>query len=223
MSLFDYWDTNRPSIKRRKLETEVPLPLTKTQRDIAEAPKESPSDESQSLETEDSVPLASANEGTLNEKDDGAIPGSQTELESALPPVEADTKAIEEYEFSQKSGDDEEKELSLQQRMRDGKWRKGKTSIYVDAFNLALDTVLAEEAHLFSEAEKEVFQHWRVLPYESQYLYVPEILTMLLLEFNGKSVTDRPDMSASFCARPLRGIESINWLTTRILLMCRKL
>ncbi|KAL4760819.1 fanconi-associated nuclease 1 [Aspergillus foveolatus] len=172
MSLFDYWDTNRPSIKRRKLGTEVPLPLTKTERDIAEVPKESPSDESQSLETEDSVPLASAEEGPLDENDDGAIPGSQTELESALPPVEADTKAIEEYEFSQKAGDDEEKELSLQERMRDGKWRKGKSSIYVDAFNLALDTVLAEEAHLFSEAEKEVFQHWRELSYESQYLYV---------------------------------------------------
>ncbi|CBF71232.1 hypothetical protein AN6678.2 [Aspergillus nidulans FGSC A4] len=172
MSLFDYWDTNRPSIKRRKLATEVPLPLIKTQRDIAEVPKEPPSDESQNLETEDLVRLASADEGPLNEKDNGAIPGSQTELESALPPVEADTKAIEEYEFSQKSGDDEEKELSLQVRMRDGKWRKGKSSIYVDAFNLALDTVLAEEAHLFSKAEKEVFQHWRELSYESQYLYV---------------------------------------------------
>jgi Fanconi-associated nuclease 1 len=223
MSLFDYWDTNRTSIKRRKLATEVPLPLTKTQRDLAAVPKESPSDESISLETEDSVPPASADEGPLNENDDCAIPGSQTELESALPPVEADTKAIEVYELSQKSGDDEERELSSQERMRDGKWWKGKSSIYVDAFNLALDTVLAEEAHVFSEAEKEVFQHWRELSYESQYLYVPEILAMLLLEFKGKSVTDWPDMSASFCARPLRGIESINWPTTRILLMCRKL
>ncbi|KAL4992781.1 VRR-NUC domain-containing protein [Aspergillus falconensis] len=172
MSLLDYWETSRPSIKRRKLATEGSTPQTKPKEEPARVSKKSPSDESASLKAEDPIPLASADEGPLNEQDDGANPGSQTELESALPPVEADTQAIEEYESLQISGDWEEEELSLQERMRSGKWRKGKSSIYVDAFNLALDTVLAEEAHLFSEAEKEVFRHWRQLSYESQYLYV---------------------------------------------------
>ena len=45
------------------------------------------------------------------------------------------------------------------------------SSLYTDAFNLALDTVLAEESHLFSEQETEVFQKYRSLPYEAQYLY----------------------------------------------------
>lgn len=49
-------------------------------------------------------------------------------------------------------------------------WGRGKSSIYVDAFNLALETVLAEEAHLFDEAEMEVFRQWRNLAYEAQYL-----------------------------------------------------
>lgn len=45
------------------------------------------------------------------------------------------------------------------------------SSLYTDAFNLALDTVLAEESHLFSEQEAEIFQRYRSLPYEAQYLY----------------------------------------------------
>ncbi|RPB19861.1 coiled-coil domain-containing protein MTMR15 [Terfezia boudieri ATCC MYA-4762] len=46
------------------------------------------------------------------------------------------------------------------------------SSLYTDAFNLALNTVLAEEFHLFSEQETEIFQKYRLLPYEAQYLYV---------------------------------------------------
>ena len=46
----------------------------------------------------------------------------------------------------------------------------GRSSIYVDAFNLALDTVLEDEAHLFSRAERCVFEQWKVLGYEAQYL-----------------------------------------------------
>ena len=49
-------------------------------------------------------------------------------------------------------------------------WTKGKSSIYVDAFNLALETVLDDERHLFDEKEMEVFNQWRVLHYEAQYL-----------------------------------------------------
>lgn len=54
----------------------------------------------------------------------------------------------------------------------DSLWVKGQRSIYVDAFNLALDTVLENEAHLFDERERHVFDQWKALGYESQYLYV---------------------------------------------------
>ncbi|KAL1889552.1 hypothetical protein Sste5346_008800 [Sporothrix stenoceras] len=47
-----------------------------------------------------------------------------------------------------------------------------RSSIYVDAFNIALDTVLEQEEHLFNEKEKIVFAAWRGLHYEAQYLYV---------------------------------------------------
>ncbi|KAL2799027.1 VRR-NUC domain-containing protein [Aspergillus keveii] len=173
MSLLDYWDTKRPSVKRRRLSPEVSTPESKSTRDSGKETEDSPSDETPKVkdETTRAIPTTSADEGPLK-NDEDAIPNSQTELESALPTVETDTQAIEEYESSQRAKEDEDEELSLQERMRDGKWRKGKSSIYVDAFNLALDTVLAEEAHLFNEAENEIFQHWRGLSYESQYLYV---------------------------------------------------
>ncbi|KAL4905204.1 hypothetical protein BDW74DRAFT_20334 [Aspergillus multicolor] len=171
MSLLDYWDTSRPSVKRRKVAPEVSTPQTKPNREIGKVSEKSTLDEPPALKTENSLSLASADEGPLRD-DDGPISGSQTELESALPAINTDTQAIEEYESSQKAEDGDDKEMSLQERMRDGKWRKGRSSIYVDAFNLALDTVLVDEAHLFSESEKEVFRHWRELSYESQYLYV---------------------------------------------------
>ncbi|KAA8912775.1 VRR-NUC domain-containing protein [Sphaerosporella brunnea] len=47
------------------------------------------------------------------------------------------------------------------------------SSIYVDAFNLTLDTVLREEAYLFTEEEAAVFARYRQsLGYEAQHLYV---------------------------------------------------
>ncbi|KAK4499437.1 hypothetical protein PRZ48_009951 [Zasmidium cellare] len=93
----------------------------------------------------------------------------QTDLETALPPIETDKEAIEAYEASRAA---EQAELSLQERLDGNKWVRGKSSIYVDAFNLALETVLEEEGHLFDEAEHAVFQQWRALTYEAQYLYV---------------------------------------------------
>ena len=48
---------------------------------------------------------------------------------------------------------------------------RGRSSIYVDAFNLALETVLEEESHLFNEPELAVFDNWKALDYEAQYLY----------------------------------------------------
>ena len=93
---------------------------------------------------------------------------SQTELESALPPVKTDKEAIAEYEATRAAESAED--LDLQGRLGQRKWIRGKSSIYVDAFNLALETVLEDESHLFDEAELEVFQQWRDLSYEGQYL-----------------------------------------------------
>ena len=93
----------------------------------------------------------------------------RTDLETALPPIQTDKEAIEAYEATRAA---EAAEPSPTERL-DGKvWVRGKSSIYVDAFNLALETVLEEEAHLFDEAEQEVFKQWRELEYEAQYLYV---------------------------------------------------
>ena len=94
---------------------------------------------------------------------------SQTDLESALPPVRTDQEAIEEYETLRAA---EQAELStIEGRLNDRTWTRGKNSIYVDAFNLTLRTVLEEESHLFDEAEKSLFEHWRGLSYDAQYLY----------------------------------------------------
>jgi Fanconi-associated nuclease 1 len=64
-------------------------------------------------------------------------------------------------------------------RIESRQWVRGKSSIYVDAFNLALDTVLEDEAHLFNEKEKAVFDEWRKLSYESQYLSASRVCGLL--------------------------------------------
>ncbi|KAF2186879.1 hypothetical protein K469DRAFT_571041 [Zopfia rhizophila CBS 207.26] len=97
-------------------------------------------------------------------------PAQKTDLESALPPVKTDAEAIEEYEAFKAS--QHEGEEGAEGTLKDRKWVRGKTSIYVDAFDLTLNTVLEEESHLFDEAEMEVFKQWRDLNYEAQYLYV---------------------------------------------------
>lgn len=97
----------------------------------------------------------------------------ETALESALPHVASDEHAIEEYEAMRASQmTTDEKDGSLSSDVDRRKWVRGKSSIYVDAFNLALDTVLQDEAHLFDEKENLVFDAWRGLDYEAQYLYV---------------------------------------------------
>ena len=98
-------------------------------------------------------------EDEIKEEEDVVPQSSQTDLESSLPPVKTDKEAIEEYET-----------MRAQDRMKARKWRRGRSSIYVDAFNLALDTVLEEEGELFDGAEMAVFDIWRNLSYEAQYL-----------------------------------------------------
>ncbi|KAI9884594.1 MAG: Diphthamide biosynthesis protein 2 [Watsoniomyces obsoletus] len=99
-----------------------------------------------------------------------ALSHRKTDLESALPSISTDKEAIEEYEISRAA--DPGLEGSAEARLKSRQWVRGKSSIYVDAFNLALDTVLEDEKHLFDEAESAVFEAWRELPYEAQYLYV---------------------------------------------------
>ena len=92
----------------------------------------------------------------------------KTDLESALPEVKSGDDAIEAYEAFKAS--QEEQADGADKRLEERSWIRGKSSLYVDAFNLALDTVLDEENHLFDEAETEVFRIWKDLDYEAQYL-----------------------------------------------------
>jgi Fanconi-associated nuclease 1 len=93
-----------------------------------------------------------------------------TDFESALPPAAEGKEAIEEYEAMKSSQATAEEDGATKNPQP--RWVRGQSSIYVDAFNLALDTVLEEESHLFDEKESEVFKQWRELNYEAQYLYV---------------------------------------------------
>ncbi|KAF8543878.1 VRR-NUC domain-containing protein [Trichophaea hybrida] len=96
----------------------------------------------------------------VNEAIDSAEPETQEILDSGLDqtlPSEAtvsESEAVQKYEQSRGSG---------------GVYT---SSIYVDAFNLALDTVLKDEAYLFSEDETEVFAKYSSLEYEAKHLYV---------------------------------------------------
>jgi fanconi-associated nuclease 1 len=93
-----------------------------------------------------------------------------TDVETALPPIRTDQDAIDEYESSQTATAAEDAQLNTKDRLETRKWVRGKSSIYVDAFNLALDSVLDEESHLFNETEMAVFKYWSELSYEAQYL-----------------------------------------------------
>lgn len=96
-----------------------------------------------------------------------------TEFEDALPPTQDEEAAIVEYEFL-KSSQAENAEDGMTDKARP-LWIKGRSSIYVDAFNLALDIVLEQEEHLFDTKEVDVFRQWRELDYEAQYLYGPVV------------------------------------------------
>ncbi|CAA9957642.1 Coiled-coil domain-containing protein [Pyrenophora teres f. maculata] len=110
------------------------------------------------------------NEGTMVKEE---AKEHKTDLESALPEVKSGDDAIEEYEAFKAS--QEEQTEGTDERLEKRTWVRGKSSLYVDAFNLALDTVLDEESHLFDEAETEVFRIWRDLDYESQYLDISDL------------------------------------------------
>jgi fanconi-associated nuclease 1 len=127
----------------------------------------SPKPERKSQSRRDTIPDSDAD--SEDEVYEESPQSRRTDLESALPPIETDKQAIEAYEASRAA---EQGELGLRERLDGQNWTRGKSSIYVDAFNLALNTVLEEESHLFDGAEHTVFKQWNDLCYESQYLYV---------------------------------------------------
>ena len=131
------------------------------------------SDDEEEIEKDDRPSIARLREipDSEAESDSEELPPSAsqpTELENSLPPIKTDKEAIREYEATRAA--EPEGELDLQGRLGQRKWIRGKRSIYVDAFNLALETVLDDESHLFDEAEMAVFEQWRKLSYEGQYL-----------------------------------------------------
>ena len=88
------------------------------------------------------------------------------QIAAILPPVQTDDEAIEAYEAYKAQQAEESTEVTLPS------WIRGRSSIYVDAFNKALDTVLETESYLFNAPEHAVFACWRELSYSAQYLYV---------------------------------------------------
>ena len=109
--------------------------------------------------------------GTSQEPDEASNPEEGPAAEDSLILIQSGGDAVGEYEAitaSQPGVEDVENDASAQPSTR--QWVKGQSSIYVDAFNLALQTVLEDEAHLFDEKEKAVFDYWKALGYEAQYL-----------------------------------------------------
>ncbi|KAI0382046.1 VRR-NUC domain-containing protein [Hypomontagnella monticulosa] len=96
----------------------------------------------------------------------------RTAIESSLPEVKSGKEALEEYENFRASQVNNGDSATAESRLESRKWVRGKTSLYVDAFNLALNTVLDEESHLFDEKEMYIFDEWKNLSYEAQFLYV---------------------------------------------------
>lgn len=155
--------------------------------------------------------------------DEGFLPSASqpTELENSLPPMRTDKEAIAEYEASRAAKP--ESELDLQGRLGQRKWIRGKSSIYVDAFNLALETVLEDESHLFDEAEIAVFKQWRTLSYEGQYLYVVLIdHSSNLIHYIKRGLSISVDTCVFSFVKLQLGIESIAWDTMVILQICQQ-
>jgi Fanconi-associated nuclease 1 len=131
---------------------------------MGDSPRKAPPTPRRNIKRE--IPDSDAEEDGIEVKEEETE--HKTDLESALPPVKTGDEAVREYEAFKAS--QEETEEGAEGRLEKRSWIRGKSSLYVDAFNLALDTVLDEESHLFDEAETELFRIWRELSYEAQYL-----------------------------------------------------
>lgn len=144
-------------------------PAKRIKRDIPDYVHSNTPAKSASRRTRRRDEIPDSDDGSESEGFEDEPRSQRTDLETALPPIQMDREAIEAYEASRAA---EQVEDGLRERLDGRKWVRGKSSIYVDAFNLALDTVLEDESHLFDEAEHAVFAQWREFSYESQYLYV---------------------------------------------------
>lgn len=143
------------------------------ERPMKRARQQGPEVKTESLED---LEPAKADESVIYE--DGPVEGSDapakarpTDVENALPATQDEEEAIHEYEAIKASQSSPHSSRGVTAPDPSPKWTKWRSSIYVDAFILALDTVLEDESHLFDEAEKEIFRQWKQLDYEAQYLY----------------------------------------------------
>lgn len=139
-----------------------------------EPPRTSESPESLAWKIKNEVP--DSVDGSSDEELHVSVGSHKTDLETTLPPTD-EKAAIAAYQAS--AGDSTYDSSST--RISNRKWIPGRSSIYVDAFNLALDTVLEDESHLFDQAENAVFQDWHDLSYEAQYLSVYSCLLKTIL------------------------------------------
>ena len=165
-----------PHKHNRMFGRQIPHPKATNYDEAATAAEPRPTKRQRRFDSDDSatesLDAVSSKDIQSEGEDDGDEDSSankigRTDLDSALPPLRTDEEAIEEYEAfkaSQASNEDD------QGQPKTVKWMRGRSSIYVDAFNLALDTVLEEESHLFDEPEQTLFKLWRDLSYEAQYL-----------------------------------------------------
>ncbi|KAF2435733.1 hypothetical protein EJ08DRAFT_729608 [Tothia fuscella] len=145
-----------------------PRPLKRLKREETDETEETGDADATSDSRDRIIPDSDADSD--DEEYDFPKPSRKTDLETALPPISTDQEAIDEYEAT-KAAEAEDVDTAGG-RLNNRKWIKGRSSIYVDAFNLALETVLDEESHLFDEAERALFDYWINLSYEAQYLYV---------------------------------------------------
>ncbi|OBT62984.1 hypothetical protein VE03_07644 [Pseudogymnoascus sp. 23342-1-I1] len=160
MAAIDERDTSYP-VKRRKTDEQV------------ETPK--PATPSAACNSFENTSLGLNIGAFVSDTDaDGSKPDSNgpTELESALPHLDHGKGAIVGYEAMLPFEKDPNIPKDLEDDLGSQKLPGGRRSIYVDAFNLALEAVLGEESHLFDEKEGKVFDEWHGLSYEAQYLYV---------------------------------------------------
>ncbi|EPE29599.1 hypothetical protein GLAREA_00759 [Glarea lozoyensis ATCC 20868] len=174
----------RTAVHNSMLGRRIPHPSSTNFTDDSPPSKRLKTHESTDDDFRDVSPLRTPRAETPDSDDEcssgevGASNVHVTELESALGPVKTDKEAIQEYEAMRAAEGslDESEDVpgagDLNDRLSKRSWTRGKSSIYVDAFNLALETVLEDEGHLFDEREMKVFQIWRELDYEAQYLYV---------------------------------------------------
>lgn len=186
----------RPSKKRKVVRKEEVRVSDQDVSDYADSHTGQPSPRAHVVSSEDGDGLSA--EPSL---------GRVTEVESALPSIDAGKDAIEEYENLRASQIEQEDARELAPNTTETrKWVRGKSSIYVDAFNLALDTVLEDETHLFDGKERRVFDLWRGLDYEAQYLYLLYAFTTLLAGIC--VLTAHAGTCACFCVKRHHGIES---------------